>query len=205
SRPATFLATLCEDRYASLYAMNSCLQWFLLFAACVIAPSTPAANPTVLKLPETFDVKAIDAFLEAQVRQPDRAGFSVAVVKDGEVVLAKGYGKRSLADGRPVEADTLFAIGSVSKQFTCAAVLLLAEAGKLSVWDPVAKYYPNLTRAPDITLLDLMNHVSGYPDYYPLDFVDRRMAKTIQPDALLRQYAGGKLDFDPGSKWSYSN
>jgi CubicO group peptidase (beta-lactamase class C family) len=50
-----------------------------------------------------------------------------------------------------------------------------------------------------------MNHVSGYPDYYPLDFVDRRMAKSIDPDDLLRQYAGGKLDFEPGIRWSYSN
>jgi CubicO group peptidase (beta-lactamase class C family) len=50
-----------------------------------------------------------------------------------------------------------------------------------------------------------MNHVSGYPDYYPLDFVDRRMGRAIEPDELLRQYAGGKLDFEPGSRWSYSN
>jgi CubicO group peptidase (beta-lactamase class C family) len=156
-------------------------------------------------LPRSFDVKAIDGYLAAQVRQPGRVGFSVAVVKDGQVVLAKGYGKRSLADGRPVQADTLFAIGSVSKQFTCACILLLAEEGKLSVKDPVAKYYTNLTRAKDITLLDLMNHVSGYTDYYPLDFVDRRMATSIAPDELLRQYAGGKLDFEPGTRWSYSN
>src|SRR6185436_11312120 len=84
-------------------------------------------------------------------------------------------------------------------------VLLLAEEGKLSVHDKVAKYFPDLTRANDITLLDLMNHVSGYPDYYPLDFVDRRMQAEISPDELLRQYAGGKLDFEPGSRYSYSN
>jgi len=163
-----------------------------------------AANP-VPKLPETFDVTAIDNFLSAQVQQPNRVGLSVAIVKDGKVVLAKGYGKRSLQDGRPVEGDTIFAIGSVSKQFTCAAIFLLAEDGKLSVRDAVAKYYPNLTRAKDITLLDLMNHVSGYPDYYPLDFVDRRMMKPITEDELLRQYAFGTLDFEPGTKWSYSN
>ncbi len=93
----------------------------------------------------------------------------------------------------------------MSKQFTCAAIFLLAEAGQLSVHDPVAKYYPHLTRAQDITLLDLMNHVSGYPDYYPLDFVDRRMMKPIEADELLRQYAGGKLDFEPGTRYSYSN
>lgn len=183
--------------------MKSCSVHCALLLACLLV-QLRAANPAA-KLPDTFDVKAIDAFLSAQMQQVNRVGFSVAIVKDGQVVLAKGYGKRSLQDGRAVETNTLFAIGSVSKQFTCAAILLLAEDGKLSVHDPVAKYYPNLTRAQDITLLDLMNHVSGYPDYYPLDFVDRRMLKPVAEDELLRQYAGGKLDFEPGTKWSYSN
>lgn len=163
-----------------------------------------AANPPA-KLPDTFDAAAVDAFLSAQVKENNRVGYSIAIVKDGQVALAKGYGKRSLEDGRAVETNTIFAIGSVSKQFTCAAILLLADDGKLSVQDPVAKYYPNLTRAADITLLDLMNHVSGYPDYYPLDFLDRRMLKPIEEDELIRQYAGGKLDFEPRSKYSYSN
>src|SRR5262249_20180346 len=98
-----------------------------------------------------------------------------------------------------------FAAGSVTKQFTCACILLLADEGKLSVDDKVAKYYPDLTRAKDITLYDLMTHASGYPDYYPLDFVDRRMQKSIALDKLIEEYAGGKLDFDPGTRWSYSN
>ena len=99
----------------------------------------------------------------------------------------------------------MFAIGSVTKQFACACILLLAEEGKLSVDDKVAKYYPGLTSAKDITLYDLMTHTSGYPDYYPLDFVDRRLVKPIAEDALLAKYAGARLDFEPGERWSYSN
>src|SRR5262249_71738 len=57
----------------------------------------------------------------------------------------------------------------------------------------------------DITLYDLMTHVSGYPDYYPLDFVDRRMLKALAVDQVIEEYAGGKLDFEPHSRWSYSN
>jgi CubicO group peptidase (beta-lactamase class C family) len=174
----------------------------ILLGAILFSSSASAAT---VPLPTSFDVGAIDRYLAAQMETPGRVGLSVAIVKDGRVVFAKGYGKRSLADGRPVGADTLFAIGSVTKQFTCACVLLLAEQGKLAVNEPVAKYFPNLTRAKEITLLDLMQHVSGYPDYYPLDFVDRRMQKPIAADELLRQYAGGKLDFEPGSKYSYSN
>lgn len=157
------------------------------------------------KLPEQFDRDAVDAYLAEYVAAKKLPGLSVAIVRNGEMVLARGYGQRSLEQREPVTTDTLFAIGSVSKQFTCACILLLAEEGKLSVQDKVAKYYPDLTRANDITLLDLMNHVSGYPDYYPLDFVDRRMRREIAPDELLRQYAGGKLDFEPGTRYSYSN
>lgn len=174
----------------------------LWLAGLVLSLRAAAPAPP---LPDAFDVPAIDAFLAAQVRPPHRVGFSVAIVQDGRLVLAKGYGQRSLAERGGVETNTIFAIGSVSKQFTCAAILLLAEDGRLSVNDPVAKFYPDLTRARDITLLDLMNHVSGYPDYYPLDFVDRRMLQPIAEDELLRQYAGGRLDFEPRSKYSYSN
>lgn len=177
-----------------------CVSFFVLCITTLTLNHLAAAQ-----LPENFDVPAIDEYLAAQAINSKLVGLSVAIVKDGEVTLVKAYGKRSLEDGRAVTPETLFAIGSITKQFTCACVLLLTEDGKLSVHDPVAKYYPDLTRANDITLLDLMNHVSGYPDYYPLDYVDRRMQKPIDPDELLREYAGAKLDFEPGSKYSYSN
>lgn len=174
----------------------------LLLLAFLAAPPAARGEPT---LPATFDVKAIDAYLEGQIKPDGYVGLSVALVRDGKVVLAKGYGKRSLKPDAAVETDTLFAAGSVTKQFTCACVFLLQEDGKLSIHDPVAKWYPNLTKAKEITLYDLMTHAAGYPDYYPLDFVDRRMRTPIDPDKLIREYAGGKLDFDPGRRWSYSN
>ena len=169
-----------------------------LFANADATPVDPAP-------PATFDPTAIGDHISAWVRATGISGLSVVLVRDGTVALAQGYGKSSLASGEPVSTNTIFAIGSVTKQFTAACVLLLAEDGKLSVHDKVAKYFPGLTRAEDITLLDLMNHVSGYPDYYPLDFVDRRMKAPIEVDELIRRYATGKLDFEPGMRWSYSN
>jgi CubicO group peptidase (beta-lactamase class C family) len=163
-------------------------------------PTRTPADP-----PRTFALQAIDAYVEAQVRDHGYPGLSLAIVREGKIVLAKGYGKRSIEDGAPVEPDTMFAVGSVSKQFACACILLLAEEGKLSVDDKVAKYYPRLTSADQVTLYDLMTHTSGYHDYYPLDFVDRRLVKPIYEDALLAEYAGTKLDFEPGARWSYSN
>jgi CubicO group peptidase (beta-lactamase class C family) len=99
----------------------------------------------------------------------------------------------------------MFAIGSVTKQFTCSALMILADEKKLSLNDPVSKYYPMLTRAKDITLLDLGGHLSGYRDYYPLDFTDNEKQKPMAPDAIISKYATLPLDFEPRSRWSYSN
>jgi D-alanyl-D-alanine carboxypeptidase len=177
----------------------------LLLLLATSLPLARAESPKAAEPPKTFDLAAIDAYVAAQVRDQGYAGLSLTIMREGKVVMAKGYGKRLLDKGASVESDTPFAIGSVTKQFTCACVLLLAEEGKLSIDDKVAKYEPKLARAGDITLHDLMTHLSGYPDFYPLDFVDRRLMKPILAEALLAEYAGAKLDFEPGTRWSYSN
>jgi D-alanyl-D-alanine carboxypeptidase len=175
----------------------------LLLAASHAPHQAESVSPP--QPPETLDVAALDAYLAAQVKSGGFLGLSVAVVKGGDIVLAKGYGWANRETRTPVDADTAFAIGSVTKQFTCAGTLLLQEEGKLSLDDKVSKYYPDLTRASDITLDDLGAHVSGYPDYYPLDFLDERSRHPILPDDLIHRYAGDKLDFEPRSRWSYSN
>ena len=81
----------------------------------------------------------------------------------------------------------------------------LAEDGKLSVRDPVAKWYPDLTKAKEITLYDLMSHASGYPDYYPLDFVDRRMMKAIEPGPVAQGVRRRRSSTSSRAAWSYSN
>lgn len=168
--------------------------------------NTPPSDPvSALAPPDRFDLEAIDAYLTKVVAIKGSPGISVAIAHEGKVVFAKGYGKAVLDPPVPVGPDTQFAIGSVTKQFTCASVALLAEDKKLSVDDKVSKYFPKLTRARDISLTDLGSHLSGYRDYYPLDFVDARLRKPIAPDALIGEYAGMPLDFDPGSRFSYSN
>src|SRR5579871_1072461 len=186
-------------------AMRCCSRLVFLGLLWIAACQVRAEPPKAVEAPTSFDLQAIDNYVAAQVRDKNYPGLSLTIVRDGKTVLTKGYGRRSLESEGRVEPDTMFAIGSVTKQFTCACIFLLAEDGKLSVEDKVAKYYPDLTRAQDITLYDLMSHTSGYPDYYPLDFVDRRLKKTIAIDQLLAEYAGGKLDFEPGARWSYSN
>jgi D-alanyl-D-alanine carboxypeptidase len=170
------------------------------------AASTAASTPAIAHVTTpTIDVAELDSIIAQVVERNHLVGLSVGVLQDGDVVLAKGYGFRSLDPREPVEPTTMFPVGSVTKQFTCSTALLLQEDGTLSVDDPVAKYVPTATRASDITLLELGQHVTGYRDYYPLDFVDREMQRPQSADSIIARYATRPLDFEPGTRWSYSN
>jgi CubicO group peptidase (beta-lactamase class C family) len=172
-------------------------------AAVLLALALFAAGPVLAAA--DIDPAGLRARVAELLKARGLVGLSAAVYERGVPALAEGFGVKSVAGGEPVTADTMFAIGSITKQFTAACVLLLAEDGKLAVTDKVAKYYPALTRAADITLLDLLNHVSGYPDYYPLDFVDRPMARPTPSDEVIRMFGPRPLDFEPGARYSYSN
>jgi D-alanyl-D-alanine carboxypeptidase len=147
----------------------------------------------------------LDSIIQKTVVEKHIVGLSVGVMQNGRVILAKGYGTRDLSTHAAVTPRTMFGIGSVTKQFTCTALMMLAEQKKLSLDEPVAKYFPTLTRAGDITLRDLGGHLSGYRDYYPLDFVDQEMQKPASADAIITEYATRPLDFEPRSRYSYSN
>jgi CubicO group peptidase (beta-lactamase class C family) len=98
-----------------------------------------------------------------------------------------------------------YSIGSVSKQFTATAILLLAEEGKLSVDDKVAKWLPELTRASEISIRQLLSMTAGYQDFWPQDYVFTDMQRPTTADSMLARWARKPLDFDPGTKWQYSN
>jgi D-alanyl-D-alanine carboxypeptidase len=169
-----------------------------LFLAAPLAPATATAQAKV-------DERVVDSIVTAGMKDHRLVGLSVALMRGGHVVLQKAYGESSLQPRVAVDTLTRFSIGSVTKEFVAALTLLLQEDGKLSVHDTLSKWYPNLTRSKEITLLDLINHVSGYHDYYPLDYVDREMGRPTTADAIMKEYATVPLDFDPGTRWSYSN
>ena len=165
------------------------------------APTAPAPPPALASLgPED-----LDRFVSATVAAQHAIGVTVGVMRDGQVIFAKGYGLARLADKTPVATETLFAVGSVTKQFTCAVALQLEQEKKLSFDDRIARYEPALTRAADITVRDIAGMVSGYRDYYPLDFVDRPMAAPRPSLDIVRDFAGRPLDFEARSRYSYSN
>ena len=165
----------------------------------------PARSPAQTPARTAVDTARIDSLVHANMTARHLVGVSIGILRDGQIIFVRGYGTANLRTHAAVDTTTRFAIGSVTKQFTSAIILQLAAEGRLSVDDRVAKYFPDLTRAGDITLRDLMGHVSGYPDYYPLDFVDRRMLRPISADSLARWYGHAPLDFEPGTRWSYSN
>jgi CubicO group peptidase (beta-lactamase class C family) len=98
-----------------------------------------------------------------------------------------------------------FAIGSVSKQFTATAVLLLEEEGKLSLDDRVAKWFPQLTRANDVSIRQLLSMTAGYQDFWPQDYVFPDMQQPVTAQTIMQRWAGKPLDFEPGTRWQYSN
>jgi D-alanyl-D-alanine carboxypeptidase len=150
---------------------------------------------------------AIDKVAAAAVAAGESPGLEVAVVKNGKPLLVKGYGSANLEQHVPVSNDSVFRIGSVTKQFTAVALLLLAEEGKLSLQDKLSKYYPNFPRADDITLDEMLHHTSGIFNYTsePNFAVDGMIHRST--DEMVEFI--GKLpktqDFEPGSNWSYSN
>jgi D-alanyl-D-alanine carboxypeptidase len=130
---------------------------------------------------------------------------SVAVVKGGTLVYAHSYGNARLEPPTPATAEMRYKIGSISKQFTATAILMLAEQGKLSLDDPVSRFVPDLTGAKEVTIRQLLSHTSGYQDYWPQDYVPPLMLTQITADEILTRWARRPLDFEPGTQWQYSN
>jgi D-alanyl-D-alanine carboxypeptidase len=130
---------------------------------------------------------------------------SIAVVKDGQIVYMKTYGDAKLQPKTPATTQMRYSIGSISKQFTSAAILMLQEQRKLSLDDKVAKYFPDLTRANEVTIRQLLSHTSGYQDYWPQDYVMKPMLEPTTARAIMDTWAKKPLDFEPGTKWQYSN
>jgi len=147
-----------------------------------------------------IDKAAREALAEAGV-----PSMSVAVVKDGYVSYVQAYGDARLDPETPATPAMRYSIGSISKQFTAAAILFLQEQGKLSLDDKVARFLPGLARADDVTIRQLLSHTAGYQDYWPQDYVPPFMLQPVTTEKIMDLWARKGLDFEPGTKWQYSN
>lgn len=166
----------------------------LAMAAVLAAASSPAGADAV--------DDAARRFLSAQ----HVPGLSVAVVRDGKVTKARGYGVANLEMGSPASKETVYEIGSMTKQFTAAAIMLLVEDGRVKLTDSVTQYVSSLPEAwSAVTVRQLLDHTSGIKSYTGVtDFI--ALARTDHTaDAILKLASAHPVEFAPGEKWAYNN
>lgn len=175
-----------------------------IFLLCVGAAAQSLPVQPVHHLSDALQSKVDEAAAQV-LEQTGVPSASIAIVQKGEIVYTHAYGKARLDPPLPASPGMRYSIGSISKQFTAAAVLLLEQQGRLSVDDPVSKYIPGLTRGDEVTIRMLLSHTSGYQDYWPEDYLMPPMRKPTTAQHILDTWAKKPLDFEPGTKWQYSN
>ncbi len=151
------------------------------------------------------DVSRMDRIIQSHVDSKQFMG-SVLVAQSGKVLLNKGYGSANLEWDIPDSPQTKFRLGSLTKQFTAAAILLLEERGKLRTDDLVAKYLPDAPASwAKITLANLLTHTSGIPNFTSFPDYSTTEATPTTPEQLVARFRDKPLNFQPGEKWEYSN
>lgn len=172
----------------------------LLFASYVPAQNSVASPPTAQQI-----AAKVDEYMNAAVRVDGFSG-SILVARDSQPVVSKGYGMANVELDVPNMPQTVFRLGSITKQFTAMAIMMLAERGKLNVNDPACKY---LTDCPvawqPMTVKNLLTHTAGVPNYtsFP-DFAKVAVLPTTNA-AMIAQLRDKPLEFAPGEKFAYSN
>jgi CubicO group peptidase (beta-lactamase class C family) len=176
----------------------------------LLAALGAAAAPALARAATGGGWETVAAKANAIIAGKMSPGVTVAVMKKGQLAYAKGFGMANLETATPVTPQSVFRIGSVTKQFTAAALLQLQEAGVVSVDDKLAKYLPDVPRAGEITLRQMLNHTSGFGNYTNTGkvetFLQRSRVDYPQAD-LLKAMMGTDPMFvgQPGAQWEYSN
>jgi CubicO group peptidase (beta-lactamase class C family) len=173
------------------------LPWALTALLLTLSLPVQAASPDLA----TYADQVLSA-----AYPDDQPGAAALVVQNGKVVLRKGYGMANLDLGVPVSPDMVFELGSITKQFTAASILLLQERGQLRVEDEITKYltdYP--THGETITIEHLLTHTSGIPSYTGLPEWISRVREDMTLQTLIALFKDKPLEFKPGEKWAYNN
>jgi D-alanyl-D-alanine carboxypeptidase len=148
----------------------------------------------------------VDEYARSEMAKHHIPGLSVAVVRDGQIVLAKGYGLANVEWDLPAAADTVYALFSVTKQFTAAGVMLLVDAGRIALDDPVTCHLEGLPPAWDeVTIRQLLNHTSGIKSYSGLPEFMKLARLDVTHEEIIQRVAEFPLEFPPGEKFAYNN
>ena len=181
-----------------------------VISAVVAAVALSACSVSVEHQPageDVFDIEPqVDKWAEDAVAEGTVAGLSVAVERDGKLLLAKGYGMADLEQDVAADRDTVYRIGSVTKQFTAAAIMQLVEAGQVRLDAPIQEYVDFPTGDHEVTVEHLLHHTSGIKSY---SSVGEKWRRTIPLDTTHEEILGlvvdEPFDFSPGDEWRYSN
>ncbi len=180
------------------------LSLSILSLILLIAMHSPAAAQPARVSDENL-AKSINEIM-TQAYKPNEPGASVIVTRDGKVVFRKGYGMANLELAVPVEPDMIFRLGSVTKQFTAVAILMLVEQGKLSLDDDMIKFLPDYpAKTQRITVEQLLNHTSGIKSYTSLPEWFAIWRKDTELNDLIGLFKDKPADFAPGERWAYNN
>lgn len=145
---------------------------------------------------------AVDRYIQSEMQKRHIPGLALLVARNGQIVRAQGYGFSNLELQVPVKPETIFQSGSMGKQFTATAVMMLVEQGKVALDDPLTKYFPEAPAAWwQVTVRNLLSHTAGFTDY-PDDFDFRR---DYSENELLKIVEAIPLAYPPGTKYAYSN
>jgi len=166
-----------------------------LFALLAIPATAHPLSPA--------EVSQIDQLVAKTLTDTGVPSTEIAIVRDGQLIFNKAYGKAN--EGLPANPALPYQIASNSKQFTAMAILLLRDEGKLSLDDPVSKYVPGITDGDKITIRELLSHTSGLQDFWPQDYLFSDMTVPTTPQHIVDKWAKKPLDFQPGTRWQYSN
>src|SRR6187401_2060050 len=147
----------------------------------------------------------LDALINAYAKLHKFNGAAL-VAKNGVILLNKGYGYRNAENKVPNNEQTIFQLGSVTKQFTSAVILKLQEEKKLSVSDKLSKYFPDYPKGDSITIEHLLTHTSGMYNYTnDANFMSNEVTNPASREKIMALFKDKPLDFSPGTGWNYSN
>ena len=171
--------------------------YLALLGVCLGAALTLRANDSSLE-------QKADDLLNSLVKS-NNTGVAVLVAQNGKIVFEKGYGLEDRENKVPVSTETKFRIGSITKQFTAAAILKLQEQGKLSVDHKLSKYIPDFPRGEEVKLHHLLTHTSGIHSYTDKPDFMSRVTNAVTTEEIVKSIKEDSYDFDPGEKWHYNN
>ena len=173
----------------------------IVTAFCALAQAASAFANDLVSIESAVDAVASEVIEKEQI-----VGLSIGVAKDGKQLLAKGYGLANVEFSVPATAETVYRIGSITKEFTAVAILLLAEDGKLNLDDPLSTFLPDYPSPGNAaTIRQLLQHTSGIKDFTRLPEYRQQKPLEVGPEVVLKRFANLPLDFPSGTKYRYCN